>query len=72
MLLILLLYAAARVSADCVPAPFRVAIENVTLDNRQTARGLSLTLGTPPQPFAFLPQWYVCMCLKKKGYRQRP
>ncbi|KAH8909281.1 acid protease [Coniochaeta sp. PMI_546] len=47
----------ARVSADCGPYPINVKIGNVTLSNKQDARGLSVSVGSPEQNFAFLPQW---------------
>ncbi|KIN05183.1 hypothetical protein OIDMADRAFT_101942 [Oidiodendron maius Zn] len=43
--------------ADCVPYPIAAKIGNVTLSNGQTARGISYSVGTPEQDFAFLPQW---------------
>ncbi|KAE8152930.1 aspartic peptidase domain-containing protein [Aspergillus avenaceus] len=44
------------VTGDCVPYPVSVSLKNVTLGNT-TARGASLSVGSPEQPFAFLPQW---------------
>jgi hypothetical protein len=44
--------------SHCVPYPIGIGIQNVTLGNN-VARGVSLSVGTPKQPFAFLPQWYV-------------
>ncbi|KAL4773751.1 acid protease [Aspergillus nidulans var. acristatus] len=42
--------------SHCVPYPIGIGIQNVTLGNN-VARGVSLSVGTPKQPFAFLPQW---------------
>ncbi|PQE03454.1 Peptidase aspartic protein [Rutstroemia sp. NJR-2017a BVV2] len=52
-----LLITTASASSDCAPPPIPIRIGNVTLSNGQTARGLDIAVGTPPQPFAFLPQW---------------
>ncbi|RAO64782.1 uncharacterized protein BHQ10_000794 [Talaromyces amestolkiae] len=41
---------------NCTPHPISVKLGNVSLDNT-TARGVSLSIGVPSQPFAFLPQW---------------
>ncbi|CAK7246400.1 MAG: hypothetical protein STHCBS139747_008030 [Sporothrix thermara] len=41
----------------CAPAPVAITIGNVTLSNNQIARGLDISIGSPPQSFAFLPQW---------------
>jgi hypothetical protein len=48
---------ARSASADCGPYPINVKIGNVTLSNQQDARGLAVTVGSPEQNFAFLPQW---------------
>lgn len=45
------------VSASCAPSPIPIRIGNVTLSNSETARGLDISVGSPAQPFAFLPQW---------------
>ncbi len=46
------------VSGACAPSPIAIKIGNVTLGNAQIARGAEVYVGDPPQPFAFLPQWY--------------
>lgn len=43
--------------ASCAPYPITVPIGNVSLSNKQTARGVKIQVGEPPQSFAFLPQW---------------
>ncbi|KAE8141234.1 aspartic peptidase domain-containing protein [Aspergillus pseudotamarii] len=43
-------------AGDCAPYPVSVNLNNVTLGNT-TARGVSLSVGSPKQSFAFLPQW---------------
>lgn len=43
--------------ADCAPRPIPISIGNVTLTNNEDMRGVGLSLGNPPQNFAFLPQW---------------
>ncbi|ERS94881.1 hypothetical protein HMPREF1624_08779 [Sporothrix schenckii ATCC 58251] len=48
---------AANSSTNCAPEPLAITIGNVTLSNNQVARGLRLSIGSPPQSFAFLPQW---------------
>ena len=55
----LLIYPFLRsiVSAQCVPYPVAATIGHVSLSNGQTARGAALSVGTPPQSFAFAPQW---------------
>jgi len=45
-------------SAECAPYPLSTKIRNVTLSNGQVSRGIALSVGTPEQDFAFLPQWY--------------
>lgn len=50
-------------SADCVPYPIAAPITNVSLSNGHVARGVALSVGTPAQDFAFLPQWSVQPCL---------
>jgi hypothetical protein len=45
------------VTAQCVPYPIAATIGNVSLSNGQLARGANLSVGHPPQSFAFLPQW---------------
>jgi hypothetical protein len=56
-LLPFLLLMVSSAGADCVPSPFSVRVGNVSLTNNQVARGLDISVGTPAQPFAFLPQW---------------
>ncbi|RHZ48577.1 putative aspartic-type endopeptidase [Aspergillus thermomutatus] len=55
--LLFLLLMVSSSGADCVPSPFSVGVGNVSLTNNQVARGLEISVGTPAQPFAFLPQW---------------
>lgn len=45
-------------AADCLPEPIDIRLGNITLPNynNKVIRGLDITLGTPPQQFAFLPQ----------------
>ncbi|PGH11757.1 hypothetical protein AJ80_07018 [Polytolypa hystricis UAMH7299] len=43
-------------STACAPHPIALRVGNVTLGN-VTARGIPISVGTPPQTFAFLPQW---------------
>lgn len=43
--------------ASCAPYPITVPIGNVSLSNKQTARGVEIQVGEPPQSFAFVPQW---------------
>ncbi|KAF9888039.1 hypothetical protein FE257_009303 [Aspergillus nanangensis] len=43
-------------STDCAPHPVEVPLGDVKIGNT-TARGVSLSVGEPEQPFAFLPQW---------------
>lgn len=45
--------------AECAPYPVRAPIANVTLSNNNIARGIALSVGSPEQHFAFLPQWYA-------------
>ncbi|PQE19414.1 Peptidase aspartic protein [Rutstroemia sp. NJR-2017a BBW] len=52
-----LIITSASASSDCAPPPIPIRIGNVTLSNGHTARGLDISVGTPPQSFAFLPQW---------------
>lgn len=44
--------------ADCAPYPISVPIRDVHLSNGQIMRGVAMSVGTPAQNFAFLPQWY--------------
>ncbi|KAK1759830.1 acid protease [Echria macrotheca] len=44
-------------AATCAPPPVPITIGNSTLSNNQVARGLQVSIGNPPQPFVFLPQW---------------
>jgi hypothetical protein len=39
-----------------VPVPLPIVLGNVTLPNNHSARGLQLTVGTPPQAMAFAPE----------------
>jgi hypothetical protein len=55
--LLFLLLMVSSAGADCVASPFSVRVGNVSLTNSQVARGLAISVGTPAQPFAFLPQW---------------
>jgi hypothetical protein len=50
-------------AATCAPSPVPIAIGNSTLSNNQVARGLQLSIGDPPQPFVFLPPWFVVVSL---------
>lgn len=45
-------------AADCLPEPIDIRLGNITLPNydNKVIRGLDITLGTPAQQFAFLPQ----------------
>ncbi|KAK3686231.1 aspartic peptidase domain-containing protein [Podospora appendiculata] len=45
------------IEAGCAPHPISVRIGNVTLPNQSNARGIGMAVGSPEQPFAFLPQW---------------
>jgi hypothetical protein len=47
----------ALADADCGPYPISIKIGNVTLSNQANARGLAVSVGSPQQDFAFLPQW---------------
>ncbi|EEY20148.1 conserved hypothetical protein [Verticillium alfalfae VaMs.102] len=47
------------VSTQCLPYPVAAKIGNVTLSNAQEARGVAVSIGTPEQEFAFLPQWHL-------------
>lgn len=58
---------AASPAADCQPSPIPVKIGNVTLANKQIAWGAEISVGTPPQNFAFLPQWWVKPCLSRRA-----
>ncbi|KAM3153409.1 hypothetical protein ABEW05_006162 [Botrytis cinerea] len=53
----LLIFSARLVSAACSVPPIPIRIGNVTLSTGETARGLDLSVGSPEQHFAFLPQW---------------
>jgi hypothetical protein len=57
LFLVSLLLMVSSSGAECVPSPFSVRVGNVSLPNNQVARGLDISVGTPEQPFAFLPQW---------------
>ncbi|KAK8139053.1 hypothetical protein PG984_002433 [Apiospora sp. TS-2023a] len=43
--------------ASCAPYLITVPLGNVSLSNKQTARGVEFQVGEPPQSFAFAPQW---------------
>lgn len=47
----------AVAAANCLPSPIPIKVGNVTLDNGQVAWGAEISVGTPPQNFAFMPQW---------------
>lgn len=55
-LLVTLQSVSLSAAGDCAPYPVSVNLNNVTLGNT-TARGVSLSVGSPKQSFAFLPQW---------------
>ncbi|KAI0880263.1 acid protease [Annulohypoxylon maeteangense] len=57
LLLIIGIATSVLASNTCAPNPIAVRIGNVTLTNHQVARGAEIHVGSPPQPFAFLPQW---------------
>jgi len=57
LLLPLLPLLVAITSADCAPYPISAPIKDVVLSNNQKVRGVAMAVGTPPQNFAFLPQW---------------
>ncbi|CAK7214107.1 hypothetical protein SEUCBS140593_002071 [Sporothrix eucalyptigena] len=40
---------------SCAPYPQAVRLGNVTLSNHMVARGMNMSIGSPPQPLAFLP-----------------
>jgi hypothetical protein len=44
-------------SSSCAAPPIPIHLGNVTLATSQTARGLNISVGSPAQPFAFLPAW---------------
>lgn len=54
-----LLLQIALVLADsaCAPYPIAAEIGNVTLSNDKTAWGVELSVGTPKQTFALMPEW---------------
>lgn len=60
VLLLVCLLACQRASADCLPEPINIPIRNITFPhyNNNVIRGLEISLGSPAQPFAFLPQTY--------------
>ncbi|KAK8081657.1 hypothetical protein PG996_000438, partial [Apiospora saccharicola] len=45
--------------ASCALYPITVPLGNVSLPNKQTARGVNFQVGEPPQLFAFAPQWLL-------------
>lgn len=49
----------ALVLADstCTPYPIAAEIRNVTLSNAKTRWGVALSVGTPAQDFALMPDW---------------
>src|SRR3569833_273274 len=53
--------------SSCVPSPVVVPVANVTLSNGKISRGLSLSIGTPPQQFAVIPQWYGTLFHRRGG-----
>src|SRR3569833_1830427 len=55
--------------SSCVPSPVVVPVANVTLSNGKKSRGLSLSIGTPPQQFAVIPQWYGTLLHRRGGLR---
>ena len=55
----LLLLCVDRIHAACDPDKvFSLPIKNVTLSNDVAVRGIPISVGTPGQTLAFLPQWY--------------
>ncbi|CAK7235392.1 hypothetical protein SCUCBS95973_009254 [Sporothrix curviconia] len=40
---------------SCAPYPAAVRLGNVTLSNNMTARGMNMSIGSPPQALAFMP-----------------
>ncbi|CAK7227211.1 hypothetical protein SCUCBS95973_006466 [Sporothrix curviconia] len=44
-------------NATCAPPLVAITIGNVTLSNNHVARGLEISIGSPVQPFVFMPQW---------------
>lgn len=50
-----------QASAECLPEPIDVRIGNVTFEdyNNNVIRGLDISVGSPKQSFAFLPQTWV-------------
>ncbi|CAK7236425.1 hypothetical protein SBRCBS47491_009632 [Sporothrix bragantina] len=44
-------------NSTCAEPPVAITIGNVSLSNNHVARGLEISIGSPPQSFAFLPQW---------------
>ncbi|KAK3363686.1 hypothetical protein B0T25DRAFT_492668 [Lasiosphaeria hispida] len=47
----------AVASGSCAPYPVSVRIGNDTLRNDGNARGVAMSVGTPEQDMAFVPQW---------------
>lgn len=46
--------------AECpAPSVISIPIQNVSLANGANARGIALSVGSPPQNLALMPQWYV-------------
>ncbi|KAH6616214.1 aspartic peptidase domain-containing protein [Chaetomium sp. MPI-SDFR-AT-0129] len=52
-----LLIAYSKATTDCAPPPITVPVGNVTLSNQNLRRGVEVAVGSPPQPFAFMPGW---------------
>ncbi|KAK3291752.1 aspartic peptidase domain-containing protein [Chaetomium fimeti] len=44
-------------AARCAPPPIAVPFGNVTLSSNNIRRGVEVSVGTPPQQFAFMPAW---------------
>ncbi|KAI9669925.1 MAG: hypothetical protein M1831_006961 [Alyxoria varia] len=54
----LLLLCVGRSYADCEQEKvFSLPIQNVEVANKASVRGIPVSVGTPPQTLAFLPQW---------------
>lgn len=50
---------------DCLPYPIPINIGNVSLSNQKMAWGIGLTVVTPEQNLAFMPQWYVYLAARR-------
>ncbi|KAF4974460.1 hypothetical protein FZEAL_8631 [Fusarium zealandicum] len=53
----MLLLGGSSMAKDCVPLPLSMGIDNVTLANGFSRRGINLKIGTPEQTFSFMPRW---------------